>query len=208
MKKIFIILILISGYNFLFSALLLAQNKLTKEEHRQKIEKERQDKDQKFKEENSPLAKEKRPDFKGLNYYPIDYQYFVKCKLIINKKKKTINFPTTTKRIAVYKVFGKLIFELNGQPCSLTVYQNVENKRRPEYADYLFVPFRDLTSNQTTYGGGRYLDFRIPKAEEVWLDFNTAYNPYCAYSYEYSCPIPPKENTLKIAIEAGETNFE
>jgi uncharacterized protein len=201
--KVFILLL---GFSQIVN--LSAQTKLSLEEHQQKIAKEREEKNQSFREESSPLPQEKIADFQGLNYYSIDYQYFVKCKFVRSKKKKTINIPTSTQRIAVYKKYGELVFELNGQTCRLTVYQNEEISRRPGYADYLFVPFRDLTSNKSTYGGGRYLDFRIPKTDEVWLDFNSAYNPYCAYSYKYSCPIPPKENTLNVAIEAGEKNFE
>ncbi|MDG1428784.1 MAG: DUF1684 domain-containing protein, partial [Crocinitomicaceae bacterium] len=68
----------------------------------------------------------------------------------------------------------------------------------------LFIPFRDKTSRHETYGGGRYLDVQIPDRDMMHLDFNLAYNPYCAYSHRYSCPIPPEENTLNVSILAGE----
>ena len=71
-----------------------------------------------------------------------------------------------------------------------------------------YIPFTDLTNGEETYGAGRYLDFKIPESEKVIIDFNLAYNPYCAYNHSYSCPIPPKENNLNIKIEAGEKTFE
>jgi uncharacterized protein (DUF1684 family) len=77
-------------------------------------------------------------------------------------------------------------------------------KKQKEYKKYLFIPFRDLTSGKESYGGGRYIDTEIPAGETLILDFNRAYNPYCAYSHRYSCPIPPEENTLKVEIRAGE----
>ena len=75
---------------------------------------------------------------------------------------------------------------------------------RKDYKDYLFIPFRDVTSGKETFGGGRFLDARIPKNDTLLIDFNLNYNPYCAYSERYSCPIPPTENTLKVSILAGE----
>ena len=79
----------------------------------------------------------------------------------------------------------------------------------PHYRDYLFIPFKDLTNGKESYGGGRYIDLRMRQLDKdkVILDFNKSYNPYCAFSEEYSCPIPPKENHLTIAIEAGEKNY-
>jgi len=72
-----------------------------------------------------------------------------------------------------------------------------------EYKNYLFIPFKDLTSGTETYGGGRYMDIMIPEGDEIILNFNTAYNPYCAYANGYFCPIPPAENTLNVEIRAG-----
>jgi uncharacterized protein len=80
---------------------------------------------------------------------------------------------------------------------------------RPEYADYLFVPFTDATTGNETYGSGRYIDLRLGdiKNNTVLLDFNKCYNPYCAYTSGYNCPIPPKENRLAVAVKAGEKVF-
>lgn len=111
---------------------------------------------------------------------------------------------SSTERTPIYRRYGYIYFELNGKKCRLTAYQNMELIKKEEYKNYLFIPFRDGTSGVESYGGGRYLDVTIPENETITIDFNLAYNPYCAYSYRYSCPVPPEENTLKIRIEAGE----
>jgi uncharacterized protein (DUF1684 family) len=113
--------------------------------------------------------------------------------------------PTSTARRPQYRKFGELRFVLQGQPQHLTVYQNLELMKRPGFADYLFVPFTDLSNGRGSYGGGRYLDLRIPPAgtATMLLDFNRAYNPSCAYDHRFSCPIPPAENHLEVAIPAG-----
>jgi uncharacterized protein (DUF1684 family) len=80
--------------------------------------------------------------------------------------------------------------------------------RQEEYRDYLFLPFADLTNGEETYGGGRYLDLTIPTGNTILLDFNKAYNPYCAYNPKYSCPLVPKQNRLDIPIIAGVKAFK
>lgn len=141
--------------------------------------------------------------FEKANYFSISEKNIVQARFT-NDLGKKFKMPTTTERTPVYRRFGYLDFEIDGKPLRLTVYQNIDLMEVEGYEDYLFVPFLDQTNGITSYGGGRYLDFRIPKNEKVDLDFNTAYNPYCAYSHRYSCPIPPAENTLQISIEAGE----
>ena len=85
--------------------------------------------------------------------------------------------------------------------------RNIDLSKKPGYANYLFVPITDLTNGEETYGGGRYIDLRGPLGKVVELDFNKAYNPYCAYGGKYSCPIPPIENHLGLRIEAGVKAF-
>jgi hypothetical protein len=111
--------------------------------------------------------------------------------------------PTSTDRMPLYSKYGELTFKINGKELTLQVFQNQELIKREGYEDYLFVPFADLTNGGETYGGGRYLDFHIPKSDEVYIDFNKAYNPYCAYSDRYSCPKVPDENYLDVLVEAG-----
>lgn len=142
-------------------------------------------------------------EFKGLDYFDIDSSYVINCKL---KKRlgKPFEMITTTERRPIYRRYGFLKFKLNGVRCKLEIYQPVISIENKEFGDYLFIPFRDETSDNETYGGGRYLDLEIPHSKSVTIDFNLCYNPYCAYSHRYSCPVPPKQNTLGIKIEAGE----
>ena len=110
----------------------------------------------------------------------------------------------------VYRVFGTATFKIKGKNYSLNIYQSQDLMTNPQYKNYLFLPFTDLTSGNETYVSGRYIDLMIEdvKNNKVVLDFNKAYNPYCAYvSGKYNCPIPPKENALPVAIKAGEKAF-
>ncbi len=144
-----------------------------------------------------------RTEWQGLDYFDFDTSYQITARF---KKKKGRKFemPTSTDRLPVYRRYGYLFFTIDGTEHRLTVYQNVELVKREEFEDYLFIPFRDATSGSESYGGGRFLDVTIPREKEILIDFNQAYNPYCAYSHKWSCPIPPAENTLKTSIEAGE----
>jgi TonB family protein len=111
---------------------------------------------------------------------------------------------TTTARMSTERVYGYLNFTLTGKSFRVPVYQSKEMMLNPEYADYLFFPFTDDTNGSETYAGGRYLDLRVPKeGDSLIVDFNLAYNPYCAYHSQYSCPIVPAENALDINVPAG-----
>lgn len=103
----------------------------------------------------------------------------------------------------MYVKYGEAYFELDGKELKLDIFQNIEASRIPLYRNSLFLPFNDLTNGVTTYGGGRYIDLTIPKEDVICIDFNKAYNPYCAYNYKYSCPIPPEQNNLDVEINAG-----
>lgn len=155
----------------------------------------------------SPLMKDDLKQFKGLDFYPIDEKYIVEAIFIRTKREKSFKMKTTTSRTPMYKKYGELHFSIDGKELKLNVYQNVDLKKKPGYDDYLFLPFSDLTCGKDSYIGGRYIDMRIPKLEKVIIDFNQAYNPYCAYNYEYSCPIVPLENDLDIEINAGVKKF-
>lgn len=152
---------------------------------------------------NHILTQEEIDHFEGLDYYLIDTSYIIKAHFT-KKKGKRFKMPTTTDRQPIYRQFGFVEFSLNNSSHRLIVYQNMKLRKEKEYKNYLFLPFRDETSGKESYGGGRYLDLKIPDDNEIVLDFNVCYNPYCAYSVRFSCPIPPKENTLKIEIRAGE----
>jgi uncharacterized protein len=154
--------------------------------------------------ETTILADEVHESFEGLPYYEPNPNWRVKAKFKTIRNGKEFLMPTTTERLASYKPFGKLKFKINGIKYKLMVYQNQELLKNPDYVDYLFLPFTDLTNGDETYGGGRYLDFRIEDLENnPVIDFNKSYNPYCAYNHRYSCPIPPTSNRLNVKIEAG-----
>lgn len=117
--------------------------------------------------------------------------------------------PTYSGAQKTFVKYGVVKFRIDGRRQKLTVYRSLGLETLPQYRDYLFVPFKDKTSGSATYGGGRYMDLKVSDVKDgnCVLDFNKAYNPYCAYSEGFNCPIPPKENTLLVAIKAGEKNF-
>jgi uncharacterized protein (DUF1684 family) len=157
--------------------------------------------------ETSILEPEDFKNFKGLEFYPIDKKYIVKAKFIRTPNEKPFLMPTTTDRLPEYVKYGEAHFTIDGKDLKLNLYKSTQPYDEPGYEDYLFLPFTDYTSGDGSYGGGRFIDARIPKGDTIVIDFNAAYNPYCAYSHKYSCPIPPKENDLKVRIEAGVKDF-
>jgi len=158
--------------------------------------------------EKSPLDKKERRKFKGLKYYPIDTKYHVPAKFTKNETPVLFKMKTTTTRLPDYVKYGEVTFLLDGQEYKLEVYQSPDLMKRPGYEDYLFIPFTDETNGKETYDVGRYLEFRIPTSEDVVIDFNLCYNPYCSYSPNYSCPIPPEVNHLPREIRAGEKKYK
>ena len=154
-------------------------------------------------QEESPLKEEDRQNFKGLPFYDINPAYCVEAKFKRVKKAKPFTMQTTGPRKPTYEIYGVARFKLNGQKFKLNIYQSHRLRTTEEYKDYLFLPFTDLTNSETTYGGGRYIDLRIPTGKTIILDFNQAYNPYCAYNTGFSCPIVPSENFLDTEVKAG-----
>lgn len=158
--------------------------------------------------EKSPLTVEDRMEFKKLDFFDIDTSFTITAQFIRTPSEAPFLMPTTTERRPVYVKYGEAHFTMKGKKVKLNLYQNQELTQDPEYVDYLFLPFTDLTNGDSSYGGGRYIDIRIPPGDSLVIDFNKAYNPYCAYNGKYSCPIPPAENYLGIAITAGEKKFK
>ena len=150
----------------------------------------------------TPLTQAKLAIFKGLPYYEVNKNYLVEATFNPSGNQTIFAMPHTLNRAYEYVEAGTLSFTLNGKNLQLMSYL-----RKGEMSDSveLFIPFTDLTGGKTTYGGGRYLDVKATLSnKKVWVDFNLAYNPYCAYNVDFSCPIPPKQNHLPVAIEAGE----
>ena len=159
----------------------------------------------KFKDAStSPLTKKGLRAFKGLDFFPIDNKYKVKATLTKTPDAPIFKFPTTTSRIARYKKYGVVSFTIDQTIFELDIYQN--EIPSDQYNDYLFLPFLDDTNGKTSYSGGRFIEILTTDEHNdgtITIDFNKAYNPYCAYSDRYSCPITPRKNKLNIAIEAG-----
>lgn len=150
-----------------------------------------------------------KKDRKHFHFFPISRAYNVLC--YFEKITDTIGFTmkTSANTLKHYYKYGRLDFLISDKECFLYVYQSKDLMQTTAYKNYLFVPFTDGTTGDESYGSGRYLDLYVSDIQNnsCQLDFNKAYNPYCAYSAGYKCPIPPKENNLTVAIKAGEKNF-
>ncbi len=169
------------------------------------IHKERKDKNRDFKGRNSPLAEPERPAFDSLDYFPANPEYKLLADLEVYENQETVPMQMTGGEPEAYLKFGKATVEIEGKPLTLTLFKKVKT----EGPEQLFVPFTDKTNGFETYGGGRFLDLPMPgpNAAGIEVDFNKAYNPFCAYNSEYNCPVPPAENRLPIKIPAGEKTF-
>lgn len=153
----------------------------------------------------SPLTKEDLKTFKSLSFFDIDENYKVEATFEMTPNTPVFAMPTTTDRLPLYQKYGVATFTLNGKKLELSLYQHQNSMPSFDDENLLFLPFNDTTNGTTSYGGGRYIDVAIPEkgSNKIVIDFNKSYNPYCAYNYKYSCPIPPRENDLPIAILAG-----
>jgi uncharacterized protein len=157
-------------------------------------------------DEHSPLNKK---GTKGLRFYAPDTNYIVTGSFRRTEDAATFSMPTSSGKYKEYVQYGVVNFILNGISCTLSVYQSIALREMEEYKNYLFIPFNDATNGAETYGGGRYMDISMNEISnnQLRIDFNRSYNPYCAFSDGYSCPVPPDENKLSIEIKAGEMNY-
>ena len=153
--------------------------------------------------EDSPLDSLDRLAFKQLDFFPIRKNYCVNAKFVRTSDAIPFEMPTISGKTKTFVKYGELHFELNGQKDTLAAYQNLKLVDSEEYANYLFIPFKDHSSGEEAYGGGRYIDWLIPTGVDVVLDLNQCYNPYCAYSTGWNCPIPPQENYIDQKVLAG-----
>lgn len=175
-----------------------------------KIEKHRKKTDAEFRDPEHSALREKASEFRGIDYFPPNEAYRVTATLELTPEALPFEMPTSNPEIRKqYVSYGLLHFELNGAPRQLRVYRSLKLAAMREYRDHLFLPFTDLTSGRDGYGGGRYLDLKVPgKSQQIVIDFNLCYNPYCAYSEGWSCPIPPQENFLDTRVEAGPKSYD
>lgn len=150
---------------------------------------------------NGIIEPDKVSSFKGLSYFEPDTNFIFKANLEIITPEKVV-FKTTDERAPVYYKYCKLTFNTQGKEAVLFGYVNEDEIKTPKS---IFVPFKDATSNVESYGGGRYVDLEYHGEKNMMvLDFNYAYNPYCHYSHNFSCPLVPSDNVLKVSINAGE----
>ena len=153
---------------------------------------------------SSPIPREDRNRFKGLSYFPIESAYYFELKLHRLDSREIVEIQDTAGRMRKFLKWGEFKFKIDGRQCRLFAYKSDPKD------DSLFVPFRDATNGKETYGAGRYLDLYEERDRTNWgwvLDFNMAYNPYCAYSPHYVCPFVPPENWLEVPIRAGEKSY-
>jgi uncharacterized protein (DUF1684 family) len=155
----------------------------------------------------SPLMADDLATFKSLDFYPINEKFKVTARFVRTKKEKPFEMKTSTDRKPLYVKYGEAYFTIDGLDFKLNIYRNIELSKKAEYKDYLFLPFSDLTSGNESYIGGKYIDMKVPEGNTIIIDFNTSYNPYCAYNHKYSCPKVPLENDLNIEIKAGVKKF-
>lgn len=159
-------------------------------------------------ESRSPLTE---ADTASLDFFEPDKAWRVEARFERTPNTVPFDMPTYSGRSAQYQQYGILYFDKDEKTYSLEIYQNIRFLTSQKYYDYLFLPFKDHTNGDDTYGGGRYLDFRlgdIGADNFMVIDFNKAYNPWCAFSDGYNCPIPPAPNHLEVRVEAGEKNFK
>lgn len=152
----------------------------------------------------TPLRGDNFENFKAHPFFPIDLKYRVTADLVKNENPQPFDLPTSSGKSKSYQEFGKAHFTIDGKSYTLIIYQNLDLMKMEKYKDYLFLPFRDETNQKETYGGGKYMDLKIPKGNMIVIDFNQSYQPFCAYNaYDYNCPIVPEENKLPVEIRAG-----
>lgn len=156
----------------------------------------------------SPMKDKDRKNFKGLEFFKFDSTYVVTAKFENTPDETPFQMKTTTDRLPIYVKYGIVTFNLKGNEYRLNVYRNQDLMKKDGFEDYLFLPFLDDTNGEESYGGGRYIDLNIPEGDEIVIDFNKAYNPYCAYNEKYSCPIVPRVNYLDLKVEAGVKAFQ
>lgn len=169
------------------------------------VEKER-DRQYKFIRFNveSPLTEAQKRSFGELEYFPIDPEYKVRARMVALENRKMVELPMTDGSLEKYLQHSYAEFELKGKPLKLLLLQSQKDPDRRNF----FLAFADATSGEETYGGGRYINLRQDGKKSITIDFNLAYNPYCAYNPDFACPLPPKENILDIPIMAGEKDYE
>ena len=153
-----------------------------------------------LKHPNSPLSDDQKKNFQGMNYFPENPDLDLVVEVELYEPQDKVQLDTTTGEARDFSRYGRFRFEVEGQEVELTIYSGDKG--------YL-LPFKDSLAGDETYPIGRYIEIRKLRDGRFEINFNMAYNPFCAYSVHYSCPLPPFENHLtRVAIRAGEKSFK
>jgi uncharacterized protein len=190
------VIIAIIAYSF-FGNEEVKPSQVIDNEYLMEIKNSRSDKDSYLKKDTaSPI--EDKVKFTGLKYFEVNNAFKVLGKIDRVTSGQTINISMSGGEVEEYEAYGNVKFDIEGVKCSLKIFKTPEGN--------LFLPFKDLTSNKETYGAGRYLDFGVDEVngDQIKIDFNKAYHPYCAYNHTFTCPVPPAENSLNVEVKAGE----
>lgn len=155
------------------------------------------------------LVNEINADTAAVEFYPYNQKFIIIARLELLKDQPVFPMTTSSGIKKEAQQYARLTFRFNGRSCTLVAYQLIKLKNTPGYENHFFIPFKDLTTGKATYEGGRYLDFSHAEIQNgtLVIDFNKAYNPYCAFTEGYNCPIPPRENSLQIRVTAGEKKY-
>jgi len=188
----------------------MSETEFDEQQWRRELETNRDEKDEFFgTHPHSPIPKAERDAFDGLEYFEPDAGYRVTATVHLadGDDEDVYRMETSTGGEQRYLKVAELTFALDGETHSLGAYRQAGEER-----ESLFVPFRDKTTGQQTYGAGRYMELEaedgLEDGQEIPVDFNLAYNPFCAYAEQYACPLPPEENWLETTVEAGEQDWD
>ena len=188
--------------------LLLPFISYSQNEYIEKIFEHRKEKNIEYKDSlKSPFQQEQIASFDSLNYFAPNPKFNIVANFV-KELGTPFDMTTSSGKLKKFRVYGYLHFSIDSIAYVLPIYQNLKLMTNPIYRNYIFIPFTDLTNGEETYGGGRYIEAKIPTSDTFNLDFNYCFNPYCHYTTGYNCPIPPKESFLNLKIEAGEKVFD
>lgn len=196
MKKLLLILIPIAFIIYFFTL-----SNTDDEEYIQAIEKYQREKHDFYKNSQGSPFVQKNIEYKEVKFFPINPNFKVSANLERLTKRETVSLTNSDGSSVKYIKFARANFKLKGKEHSLLILKPLG------FGNQYLTAFGDETSGESSYGGGRYLDLVISKSDRIEIDFNKAYNPYCAYIVDYLCPLPPRENFLSVTVEAGEKNY-
>ncbi len=204
MKRLLPVILGIAVIGILFITLHHSNSPATGKNYADSIREGRIEKDDYMRKDvNSPFVA-RHEEFHGLKYFRIDKSFRVKAGVVPLPGQEVIRMPMSDGTSEAYLKYATVNFYLDGRPQHLVMYKSADNAGSTD----CFIPFYDETSANTTYGGGRFLEVYYKSGPEVILDFNLAYNPYCAYVEGYACPVPPAENRVTVKVEAGEKKYK